>query len=329
SLKLSAQSSNPAVREIGFAASQTAVNDGGAYKLRATVPGLVGRSADNAVFNVSLNGTNAAVTVAGTDLRTNRNIMDLVVDVQRAVDAAGFEGKIEVGSQGKKLLFKTLLPGATAFSITATGNAVGELGLAASKAGTSVDLVITTRDGAVHNIVLDGATTIGAVVAAIESGTGGKVDVQFSHENTRLLLLDTTGGSGTFLIQNAFGSHAATDLGILRAIVLTPEGGAPSGDEVPPGDRIESGLLGGVDPMERLFLQNARAAASLAFSTPSAVEANAQFGFVGIEASGEADLTGTVSIGLKPPGAPDFDPNARITLKSLIDNIGNVGDFLD
>ena len=336
SLVLTAAAGNPAVSEIGFAASQTAANESGSFKLRATVPGLVGRPASDASFNITLDGVSGAAIITADKLRPNRNILDLVVDVQRAVDAVAdgggnkiFKDKIEVGSQGKKLLFKTLLPAATSLSVTAAGTAVSELGLAASKAGTSVDIVITTRDGARHEIMLDGASTLGQVVAAIESGTGGKVDVQFSHENTRLLLLDTTGGGGNFLVQNAFGSTAATDLGILQATVLQPTGGPATGAEVPPQDRIESGLLGGVDPMERLFLQNARAAASLAFSTPSAVAAEARFGFVGIQAEGEADLTGTVSIGLKLPTASDFDPTAKITLKSLIDNIGNLGDFLD
>ncbi|MBL8385220.1 MAG: exo-alpha-sialidase, partial [Burkholderiales bacterium] len=328
SLKLTAGPSDPAVRELGFAASQTATGEGGVYRIAATVPGLVGRSSADATFAVNLGGTVTNVTVAGSDLRANRNIVDLVADVDKALGNAGLGSQVDVTSQGRKLVFKALgTP--SSFSITASGAARTELGLAAAASGVSADIVITTRDGSSHNIVLDGITTLGGVVTAIETGTGGRVDVQYSDDSTRLLLIDTSAGSGAFLIRNAVGSNAASDLGILRATVLTPEGGTPTGDAAVPEDRIESGLLGGVDPLDRVFLRNTQAAAGIAFSTPTPVAATAQFGFVGIEAEGEVDLTGGVSIGLKLPSASDFDPNARISLRDILDNLDNLGGFID
>ncbi|HNE16938.1 MAG TPA: hypothetical protein PLL39_12960, partial [Rhodocyclaceae bacterium] len=152
-LVFTAANNDPLVREGGFAASMTAADESGTRKIRATVPGLVGRPAAAAEFDISLNGANTHVSVGADKLSNNRNILDVVADVQRAVDDAGLDGKVEVASQGKTLIFRTLEAGATGFSITASGVAVNELGLPASKSGTSIDLVITTRDGAVHQIV--------------------------------------------------------------------------------------------------------------------------------------------------------------------------------
>ncbi|MBI84895.1 MAG: hypothetical protein CMJ81_17005, partial [Planctomycetaceae bacterium] len=340
SLVLTAQPSDPVVREIGFGADQAAADESGIRVLRATVPGLVGRPSQDVTFNLSLNTVNGGaatpVTIEGDHMRANRNILDVVVDVQRAMDAVGFRDKIEVGSQGLSLLFKTLEPGATSFSMTASGNATTELGLPASASGTSVDLIITTRDGIEHAIVLDTATTLGQVISTIESGTGNGIDVQFTGNDTRLLLVDQTSGSNPLLVNNAFGSNAAADLGILRAMVIEPDGGAPEGDELPPQDRIESGLLGGVDPLERLFIRNTQATARLGLSTPGGINAVARFGFVGIAGTGNITglngtgaMTGNISVGLKPLNAVAFDPAAKITLKELIDNAANIAGFLD
>ena len=328
SLEFAAAPGDPAVREIGFAAGQTAEDEDGTFVIRATVPGLVGRPADDAAFFVALSTVNGGVPmeviVPAERLRGNRNILDVVADVQRTLDAAGFEDRIEVGSRGKRLVFQTLEDGVGSFLIAASGVAATELGLPSGQYGTSVDLVVTTGVGLNYNVVLDGAGTLGQVIGAIESATGNTVDVQYSDGDTRLLLVDNSGGTNPLLVENAFGSTAASDLGIVRAFVVPPT----EGDDSPPIDRIEGGLLGGVDPMERLFLQNTQAAANLHFSTPDGVDAAAKFGFVGIEATGNAGLNGTFEVGLKPSGSAEFDPQARITLKDLVDNIDSLDSFI-
>ena len=339
-LVLTSDPSGPMVREAGFGAEVTSVDETGTQVLRFTTPGLVGRPSQDVTFNVSLNtvngGASTPVMISGDDLRSNRNILELVVDVQRALDDAGFEDKIEVGSSGLSLLFKTLEPGATTFSMTASGDAVTELGLAASASGSQADMIITTGDGVSHEIVLDGLTTLGQVISAIESGTSNDVDVQFTANDTRLLLIDNSGGSDPLLVANAFGSNAADDLAISKPMTIEPDGGAPEGDELPPEDRIEGGLLGGIDPLDRLFIRNAQAAATLGISTPGGLNATARFGFVEITGTGSitgdngvGTMTGGISVGLKPVDAMAFDPTAKITLKDLLDNISNIGDFFD
>ena len=77
--------------------------------------------------------------------------------------------------------------------------------------GSGADIVVTTRDGVVHNVSLDGATTLGGVISAIESGTGNQVQVDYVNDNTRLRLRDTTGsGTTVFKVENAIGSLAAS-----------------------------------------------------------------------------------------------------------------------
>ena len=79
-------------------------DDGGQLKIKGKgdVGGLVGRLSDDAVFQVSLNTVNGGspviVALDADETATNRNILDVVVDVQNVLDDAGFEDKIEVTS---------------------------------------------------------------------------------------------------------------------------------------------------------------------------------------------------------------------------------------
>ncbi|MFN0038499.1 MAG: OmpA family protein, partial [Burkholderiales bacterium] len=302
---LTAGASNTAVTEIGFGASQSAASVSGGLRITATNPvdgvlrlkaatpvsGFVGRLSGDAVFQVSLSGVNGGnpktVTVSQAATSSNRNILDVVADVQNALDDAGFEGKVNVSSLGKKLVFSTLQPGATGFQITAAAGtpAVTELGLAPSKAGSGADIVITTRDGVVHQIALDGLTTIGQVISAIETQTGNDVDVELSDGATRLKLIDRSGGSiATFKVENALGSRAAVDTtdvdsdGNTTEIFIRPNTAAldlgilgadtTNAAADPPDGEFEGGQLGGVEPLDRIFIRNAQAGASLQISTP-------------------------------------------------------------
>ena len=213
SIALSAVNGNPAVTQIGFRPSMTSENVSGVQKIKAAaeVTGFVGRLSADAVINVVTNANApVAVTITTANAEANRNILDIVADVQRAFDHAGFQNKITVSSSGKRLILTATDDTITSFSITAPGTAASELGLPTSASGTSADLRITTRDGAVHNISLDdtngGTHTLGDVIAAIQSGTGGRVSVSFTDNNTRLRLTDHSSGGSLFKIENAFGS---------------------------------------------------------------------------------------------------------------------------
>ena len=376
SMSLTIAGGNPAITQMGLRSGTSATPDaadGNKLKIKAAaeVSGFVGRLTDDAVFQMSLSSVNGgspvAVVVHKADTDPNRNILDVVADVQRAVNAAGFTDKVKVSSLGMGLQFATLEPGASGFAISAVGGsvAVNELGLPTSATGSSADLLITTRDGVQHGIVLDGATTLGDVVSAIETQTSNHVTVEYSDNDTRLKLFDHTSGGAHFKVENAPGTKgtvdtrdvdgdgntseilygpntAAIDLGIYGEIVPSDDPSAPI-----PLDQLEGGQLGGVDPLERLFVRNAQAAATLSVSTPQldssgqvadtdsdgstedGLNASARFGFVGIDASGGGHLTGTVNVGLKRPEDSAFDPNAKITLKDLVNHVSELDQFID
>ncbi len=112
-----------------------------------------------------------------------------------------FEKSIKIAS------VQTLL-GTTALDTLNGGEGVGvETGL--------VDLKITDRDGADHNVNLDGLSTIDSVINAINTATGGAVTAAINTTATGLTLTDNTAGSGTFAVEAANSSSAAADLGIL------------------------------------------------------------------------------------------------------------------
>ncbi len=328
-LEIDVQNGTPAYTQLGFRDAQLAALTEGQLRLRAAadVSGFVGRLSADAAFTVTMNTANGgapvSVSVPKIDTDSNRNIVDVVVDVQKAIDNAEVGGvhvlkdKIKVGSMGRKVLLTAKAPGTTNFSITAVGGnpAVTQLGLGTSNTGSGTDIVVTTRDGAVHNVSFDNLPTdptLGDVISAIETQTAGKVDVQFTDGNTRLRLVDTTGsGSAVFKVENAVGSLAANLLGILGADVVDPDDPDETRDY-----QFNSAPLGGVDLLDRLFIQNAHAEAGFVIDTPAeGVTVTARFGFVSVVLNGDGHLEGGISIGLKDPD--QTDPDGRITLRRL------------
>ncbi|MCW5626840.1 MAG: hypothetical protein KIT73_19135, partial [Burkholderiales bacterium] len=341
SLVLTAQNGTPTVLGMGFSASQTAASvEGGPLRIRASgeVAGLVGRLSGSAAFQVTMNTVNGGspvdVIIPKIDTDPNRNILDIVVDVQKAIDDAVVGGvnvlrdQIVVGSQGRKLLFTAKTPGTTSFSITAAAGSptVTELGLAASNTGSGADIIITSRNGTRYAVSFDALgndATLGDVINAIKAQTSNTIDVQYIDDNTRLRLIDNTGsGTGVFKIENAIGSFAANLLGILGADVNDPD----DPDEVK-DFRFDSGPLGGVDLLDRLFIQEASAEASFSVDTPTGLSLGANFGFVGVSLEGDAELEGSVKIALKDPD--QTAPDGRITLKELFESLGDIGNLID
>ncbi|QDU71947.1 flagellar filament capping protein FliD [Mucisphaera calidilacus] len=111
----------------------------------------------------------------------------------------------------------------------------------------STDFTITDRSGATHSVDLGEATSLGDVMDAIASATGGAVTAKVSDGGVRdgssLTLVDTTGGGGNLVVADASGSSAATDLGIV---------GDVAGDEIvggrlvaEMGSKLVTNLLGG------------------------------------------------------------------------------------
>ncbi len=94
--------------------------------------------------------------------------------------------------------------------------------LAAQNGGSGVDNAvgladfrITTRDGVDHDIDIDGAVTVQDVVDLINAATGDRLTAMIDSDNSRLVLTDHTGVTGTLTITALNGTTTAVDLGIL------------------------------------------------------------------------------------------------------------------
>ena len=343
-----ALSGTAAVSQMGFQASQVAETVDGVLRVRAgnEVTGLLGRLSADANLAITLNTVNGgspmSVTIASSVTAFNRSIIDVVNDVQDAINQFEIGGvqvlrdKIVVSSQGRRLLFTSKIDGTSDFSVTATGTAVSELGFAATNQGSGADIVVTTRDGSTYGVSFDAlgpSATLGDVINAIETQTSGKVQVAYVDGNTRLRLTNDTGADTTvFKVTNAIGSIAASLLGILGQDVVD----ASDPDEVK-DYRFDSGQLGGVDPFDRLFIQQANARVGFAVATPGdgpddgtdpdGVDVTGRFGFVSVNLNGQGSFSGDISIGLKDPDPTN--PDGRITLNELFNSLDDITALID
>jgi len=335
------RSANSAASQLGFGNNQSSETVDGQTRIRATnvLVGRPGRLSADATFNVALDGVNngspVAVTVARSETTQNMSILDVVADVQKAIDDAEvggvrvFKDKVVVSSEGRRLIFSSKVPGAASFDITAAAGsvAVTELGLATTNSASTADIIITTRDGVKRNVsfdALDSDATLGDVIAAIEGHTGGRVQVEFTDNDSRLRLRDTTGSGNTvFRVENAIGSNAASLLGILGSDVVDPDDPDEVRDFI-----IDSAPLGGIDTLDRLFIENAHARAGFNIETPGdGVELGARFGFVGVSLTGDGQIQGDITMALQDPGTSRAD--GRITLKELLGGLSDLDTLID
>jgi hypothetical protein len=277
-----ANTADPAFRDLGFQSSTEAVeDDSGDLVVTAgkRAPTFVGRLTADASFNVTLAGESpVTVTVqasADSPFGANRSILDLVKDVQDAIDAEMGEDVIKVSSAGSRLLFT--LVGATAagsidsFTITPGTNA-DELGITGTLTSDEADLVITRARTTTHRVTLgldeysDTDVDIDDVIMAIESATSGAVQVSITADNpttpvneagTGLTLHDTTWASGDdFMVAAANGSLAAVQLGIIGT------DGTPVGQAGEPDGKIIGAKIAGASLLDQVFLTS---------STPSSI----------------------------------------------------------
>jgi hypothetical protein len=288
----------------------------------------------DARFRILLDGIGgpAGVEVVVTSAATtgNRTIVDLVDDVQRAIDAAAvgsaaaLRGKVAVSSLGRNLVFTTV-GAATQFSLTSGAGdaAVTQLGLAPALTGTSADIKVTVRDSAVYFVSFDGLAadpTLGAVMRAIEDQTAGKVRVAFSGDGTRLRFTNDVGpdNGANFRIENTGGSLAATLLGILGADVSDPSDASQLRDY-----RFEGRALGGVALEDRLFIENASLTLDFDAQTPAGgVDIDGRFGFATVALDANGALEGQLSLALRDPDPTN--PDGRITLRELMTGLTDI-----
>jgi Ca2+-binding RTX toxin-like protein len=268
--------SDVAFRELGIQQSAEAEEDeAGNLVVEAAknAPTLVGQLTADASFSIALaGGPTFTVTVAAaattSPFAPNRNILDLVNDVQNAIDAAdgSMTRLIQVSSAGGRLLFTRagtpVLGTSDNFTITPGTNA-GELGITSTLTSDEADLLITVDVGGTpitHRVSLDGATDIGDVFDRIETQTTLDVDVfrtlddpetPVNEANTGLTLKDLTdagAASGVFKVVAANGSLAGIQLGIIGM------DGTPADDENEPDKTIVGAKIAGATLLDRLFI---------------------------------------------------------------------------
>ena len=362
---LTAGSSDPAVKDIGFGTNQTAALAAGVLSLTAQsdLRSKIGRFATDAVFNVSINGgASKAVTVAGIDATgtsgmealTNSNILDVVSDINRALKNAGLlvgDGdlattatQLRVDSEGSRLIF-TAASSVTSFTVTASAGstAATELGFptgAPDNAGNTYDLVIQVRNGSKYYVSLDGAASISNVISAISSATSGNVTVTLNDAKIGLKMTDGTPGTTMFSVAPVNGSQAASGLGIIAVDTSEDENsdGTINGAD---GDGVIDGLqIKGPTLADRFFIENAIVRGNLSLSTPEkspgdrdadtndGVNASATFGgFVSILLHGSGSLSVNLTAGLKDPATGNL--GGRITLSQLFDGLGDIGSIVE
>ncbi|NDV61616.1 LEPR-XLL domain-containing protein [Puniceicoccales bacterium CK1056] len=212
----------------------------------------------------------------------------------------------------------TSAAGITAFSIEPTStSAADQLKLASGvnvvNNANLADLLIYTRDGSMYSVSLDSLRdpapnsvpklvgTLGALKTLISTETSGKVELAVANDGVSLLLIDKslpgdtdfTDDPGVLRVAIFNGSPAAIQLGIFGSdtsplnsgsYIFNPNFGNPDGI-------IEGARVATVDPVDRFFIRDVIASASLTVSTvdeddsgttPDAT-AEANFGFVGVK----------------------------------------------
>ncbi len=92
-------------------------------------------------------------------------------------------------------------------------------------AGGALDFQVNLADGSNTQVSLNGAQTVGDVLAAINKAGGTKFKATLSATTNSITLTDSTGGNGTFSVTSLNNSTAASDLGIFGASAGTTLGG--------------------------------------------------------------------------------------------------------
>jgi hypothetical protein len=171
------------------------------------------------------------------------------------------------------------------------------------------DLVIKVGNNSTYEISLDGLSTIGGVIQAIETGTAGAVDVSISADGFSLVLTDTTGAFDQVFSVTTFGESYAGFAAIGLGIV----------DSDADGDGVIIGAaLHGDSWSNRFFVQSGGTLTGLLNLAATNIEMLARLGFVGVESTGgRANIQLQVRLTLREPQAGTAAADGRIYLGEL------------
>ena len=95
------------------------------------------------------------------------------------------------------------------------------------RASSGADFRVTARDGSSFDVTLGAARTVGEVITAINTASGGRVTADVAPGGNGIRLSDTTGATGAFTVSEIGSSKAATDLGIRQSNTAAVINGDP------------------------------------------------------------------------------------------------------
>jgi hypothetical protein len=321
----SAAIDDPTVLELGLTNEATITQPRiEAVKDLALVVGRLQQDARITITTTGGTGPLGTFTVFADDTGTNSTILSLVNDLNDALAESIFADKFEADSVGNKLILSAVDPAITAFTVNADAGAAA-MGLATGPTlSSNVDFEIYVSNPGVgepnaYTVVLDDVSDIQGVINQIQTATSGAVSVQINDAKTGLTLIDKTfvedgTNNQIFMLMPVNGSAAAAGLGIIGVDALT----AAELD-----GKIDGGQLLGVKLTDRFYMHDATLVASLDVTTPGGIDASANFGFVGIGLTGNADLSAELSVGLKDPTETGVGADGNISLTEFINALSN------
>jgi len=200
---------------------------------------ITDRSGNSAVINTSndvtlddvVNQINNALGISVSATLTDQGL--------QITDESGGSGTLSVQDLNNGTTAKDLGIAVPAVGDTLTGTSINYLSTATALAnlndgnGVSTvtagqnDFAVNLSDGSVIDVSLNGATTVGDVINAINTAGGAKLTAAINSAGNGITLTDNSGGSGALTVTALNGSEAASDLGLTGAASGNTIQGAP------------------------------------------------------------------------------------------------------
>jgi len=239
---------NPSTASVGAGTITLEAGGGEAYSQTPLAQLNGGTGVAQGQFRITDASGNSAVINTSNDI----NLDDVVNQINNAL---GISVKATVTDQGLTLTDESGGTGTLSVQDLNNGTTAHDLGIAKSatgtvltgtninyiSAGTSLsqlndgngvatttaaqsDFAVNLSDGSAIDISLNGATTIGDVINAIDTAGGSKLSAAINTAGNGITLTDKSGGGGALSITPLNGSEAASDLGLTTATGNTIQG---------------------------------------------------------------------------------------------------------
>lgn len=208
--------------------SQTPLSQlNGGAGVRRGVFRITDRSGQSGLVDIS-----TAVTLDDVVKKINTNL-DISVRAEvsgntlKITDLTGQGGNLSISDVGAGFAAADLGITGSVAGATLTGTRINYVGASTSlsqlndgrgiRTASGDDFQITDSAGVSYDINVSNLATVGSVLDAINSATGGKVTASIGADGSSIRLVDTAAGDGAVQVSALNGSMAARDLGLLAA----------------------------------------------------------------------------------------------------------------